>query len=1045
MLRLYFLGEQRVSHEAETGAPSLVSGRALEVLAFLVVNAGRPQERGKLAGLFWPGSADRQARTNLRRELHGLRQLPDVAGCIHLDGTALVWREGLGCASDVHDFRFLASLAARSGAGGEQDGLLRHGRDAMEAYAGELLPGLHSEWVLAARESMHRGCVELCDQVAAAATGVDPELAQAAARRRLQLEPLEEAGYQKLMELQTAAGDISAAVRTFHRCSAALEQELGVEPGPRTRALARDLLGRVPDERPAGGRDAMTLLPGVRSSNRPVGRESQLSLLQARWERACAGNPGLVVVTGDAGVGKTRLLAALMDTVADGNATTAYARCFDGAGSAPLSPVSTWLENAPFHLFDGAEGPHHAVVRMHAGPESPETSGPANGRHWAGAALAGAWRRRHFHEELVRAVLASARPALLVLDDLQWCDEETLDWLSVLFGTAPDSPVLVVAAARTEGPAAETRTPDALNALRNGGWVQQWVLAPLDAAHAAELAASILGREISGSEAALLHAATGGYPLHVAETARGMGGATMAEVLAGGADGAGVLRRRFDQCSTDARSAASLAAAFGRGFSLGTLAAAWPGSEQSLVWAVDELWRLRILREQHGGYDFSHDLLRDCAYALVSPPQRWQLHQALARALEARNSVNLDPVAAQLAEQWRSAGEADKAVHYFVRAGNAAMRIFANARAVAHYQAALNLLAGQDHGGDGAERELEVLLHLPQPLTALRGYASPQLHATLERITELAADAGRPRVAASAFLGLFAVAFVQGRTQQAHALAGRALLLAGDLPVLAGQAHFAIAGAATSLGRIDEALGHFSLALDSAPDEQSYILGTRIEVHARAWDAHAHWLAGDDGGALVLARESVDRATRAGHPYSLAVALAFRAVLFQMRMDPSGGAPGERARLGVLARELEELCARRSFAYYGDWGTILRGWAAGGMDGVEVIRGGIARLQASQAFARMPYWHSLLAQALAACGRHKEAAAVLDGAESAAVQRDDLWWLPEILRQQALLAGPAAAGSLLDRAGRLAVAQQGHMLADRVRQTAANAGRTPGF
>ncbi|AIY00365.1 hypothetical protein ART_0766 [Arthrobacter sp. PAMC 25486] len=1052
MLRLYFLGEQRVSEEAASDAPSLLVGRALEILAALVVNAGRPQERERLAGLLWPESSDRQARTNLRRELHGLRQLPGVAGCIHMDGTALVWRDGPGCSADLRDFRSNSELAMHSGRNGERGGLLHHGFLAINSYTGDLLPGLYSEWVLAARESLHRECVELCDLVSAAGAVVEPGRAQAAARRRLQLEPLEEAGYQKLMELQSAAGDAAAAVRTYHRCSATLEQELGVAPGPRTRALARSLLGFIPVPRPAGGRAVMTLLPGVRTT-RPVGREDQLSQLQQRWERACAGNPGLVLVTGDAGVGKTRLLATLLAAATAGNAVTAYARCFDGAGSVPLSPVASWLGNAPFRTFDGggasrrrgdAGGP---APGRSAGSSSEGNAGvvaePQVPHYWAGAALADAWRRRAFHEDLARTVLAPSRPTLLILDDLQWCDEETLDWLAVLFALAADAPVLVAAAARVDEPAANTGPADSLNALRNGGWVQELALPPLNATHTAELAASILDRDLSEDEVALLHAATGGYPLHVVETARGMGGATLTEVLAGGAAGAGVLSRRFEQCSPQARDAASLASAIGRGFNLGTLALAWPGSEQSLVRAVDELWRRRILREQHGGYDFSHDLLRDCAYGLVSPPQRWLLHKALARALEAQHPDNRDAVAAQLAEHYCRAGDADKAVAYFVQAGDAATRMFANARAVANYQAALNLLAVQDHPESTSNRELDVLLHLPQPLTALRGYSSPKLRKTLERIVELAEAAGRPRVVASALIGLFAAAFVQGHTQEAHMLATRALGLAHTVPELEGQANFAVAGAATSLGRNDEALVHFRLAFGQTPDGQSYILGTRIEVHARAWAAHAHWLAGDDDLALDCSAEAVDRATRAGHPYSLAVALAFRAVLLQLRTDRGDGAAGERERIAILAAELEELCARHNFAYYGHWGTILRGWAIGGREGVDAIRVGIGRLQASQAFARMPYWHSLLAQALLECGRREEAVAVFNGAESAAIQRDDLWWLPEILRQRALLANPAAARILLDRAELLAVAQQSPMLAARVRNTAANARRTP--
>lgn len=231
MLQLSFLGEQRVNLQGAEDSPSLVVGRALEVLACLVVNADRPQERERLAGLLWPQSADGQARTNLRRELHGLKQLSGLGDHIHQDGTALVWHDGPGCSSDLRDFHCHRTLALHCQHEGDSAGLLGHGWSAIISYGGELLPGLYAEWVLAERETLQRQCVELCDKVAAAAAAGMPERALDAAQRRIQLAPLEETGYQTLMELQFAAGDAAAAVRSYHRCSAILEQELGCGGG----------------------------------------------------------------------------------------------------------------------------------------------------------------------------------------------------------------------------------------------------------------------------------------------------------------------------------------------------------------------------------------------------------------------------------------------------------------------------------------------------------------------------------------------------------------------------------------------------------------------------------------------------------------------------------------------------------------------------------------------------------------------------------------------------------------------------------------------
>lgn len=1022
MLQLCFLGEQRVSVPGEAARPSLVVGRALELLAYLVVNSGAPQERERLAGLLWPESSDGQARTNLRRELHGLRRVPGLDAHIEPLGTALRWRDGPGCTADVMCFCRNVTLARETASGrGDAVAALRHGQAALDSYTGDLLPGLYGEWVLAGRDILHRMCVEMCDIVADAAAGGNPGQAIAAAQRRIQLEPLEEAGYQRLMELASAAGDAAAAVRCYHRCAAVLENELGVEPGPRTRELARELLGFTPARRPSGGRAVMVLDPGP-GAGHPLGRHREQEVLRARWHMAARGQPGLVLVTGDPGIGKTRLIVSLYASAKSQGAATAYARCFAGVGRVALSPVTDWLASSDFAAT------RHAETSREARSDGAILPAARNDWQGPGAGVSDARQRRAFLEALVRGVLAPARPTLLVLDDLQWCDAETLEWLALLFSQAPSAPLLIAAAARPEELAATPALAPAMRALNSGHWLQELAVSPLDAASSAELAASVLEEALSGADAELLHAATGGYPLHIVEAARGMrraqgGSVPLAEVLGDSGDGAGVLRHRFAQCSEHARNVAQLAAAVGREFSLGLLASAWEGDEASLVRGVDELWRRRILREQRGGYDFSHDLLRQCAYELATPPQRWLLHRRLAEAMEARHPGARDAVAAELAGQYKYAGDPEKAADYFVQAGDAATRIFANAQAVADYQCGLDLLGDFAAGADTREAELGMLLRMPPPLTALQGYSAPQLRAVLERLVELSGQLGRNRVLAQALIGLFAATFVQGQTKLSHTLATRALGLARHMPELLGQANFAVAGAASCRGRTREAIRHFELACAQAPDEHSYILGTRIDVHARAWSAHAHWLSGDGEAAFGLADEAVDRATSADHPYSLAVALAYRAVLLQFSLGSPGMHDGGRDRLAADAAAVEALCARHNFAYYGQWGAVLRGWLQGGSRGTAVIDAALGELRSAHALARTPYWQCLLAETLSGSGRDTDARAVLAAAESFAHRHEDLWWLPEVLRQRALLADPPAARVLLERSLSLAAEQ----------------------
>ncbi len=1055
ILKLCLLGEQRVFVLGAAESSSLVVGRALELLTYLVVSSGVPQERERLAGLFWPESTDQQSRTNLRRELHCLRQLPGLKRSIEAVGTALLWRDVPDAESDVGCFRGNYVAAMHAANDGDTAELLRFGQAAIHCYTGELVPGMYDEWALAERAILHSQCVQVCDLVAAAAASSDTAQAIAAVQRRIQLEPLQELGYQTLMKLQTAAGDVAAAVGSYHRCADILESELGVEPGPRTREMAQGLLGIRP---PRGRDDGHPVMRknSVSTVASPVGRESEEAFLWERWSLAIAGEPGLVLLTGDAGVGKSRLLASLLARVKSRDAMVAYARCFGGAGKMALAPVADWLRQCEVRSPARAPDEQRASGTGLRVPAT-GTSGAATSWHGPTAALADAWQRHDFYAGLVRSVLAIGRPTLLVLDDVQWCDTETLEWLGVLLASAPSAPLLIVAAARADELASNLPLARPLQALREAQRLQDVAVTPLDASQTAALAGLVLKAPLSESDAALLHITSGGLPLHIVEAARSMRSCegtetTLAEILKETGSGRGVLWRRFAQCSTPAQNAATLAAAVGREFSLALLARAWSDDETSLVRAVDELWRRRIICEHAGGYDFTHDLLRESAYELSTPPQRWLLHRRLAQAMVAEHAGGRG-IPAELAEQYRRAGEQARAVDCYAAAGDEATRIFATAQALSDYQSGLDVLAELPQGGRTRETELGILLRMPPSLTAMHGYSAPRLQAILERILVLSQDLGRSQDQASALIGLFAVTFVQGQTQLSQSVALRALELAKHLPELRGQAHFAVGGGATSLGRPLEAVAHFDAACALAPDTHSYILGTRIEVHARAWSAHARWLSGDDAGAVALAAEAVDRATVAGHPFSLAVALAYQAVLLQLRLDNHGdcaadkaaGDGADREELAAVATALEALCIRYSFAYYGQWGAILRGWLTGREAGLGIIRQAIKELRASHALARMPYWQCLLAQTQMDCGFESEAQAVLAAAESLAYQQQDLWWLPEVLRRRALLAEATPARLFLARAEQLAEEQSSPWLAARVRATLAarNAGRTP--
>ncbi|VVJ17128.1 Transcriptional regulator [Amycolatopsis camponoti] len=958
MLRVSLLGEQVITDD-ETGAVLTRSPRSVALVAHLVVHAGLAQPRRLLAGLFWPDSTDAQALTNLRRELHQLRRVLGELPSLAVTGRDLCWRDTPSSRVDVREF----DLARRAALSASDPGdVVAHARAALAAYRGELLPGLADDWVLAARAELERQCVELCDVLCRTPAG-DPAVALAAARLRIRLRPLEETGYRTLMGLQADAGDRAGAVSTYHRCASVLERELGVVPAEPTRAALRRLLAR-PDPEPR-----RAAAPGL------VGRAGELARLGDAWRAAAAGRAGIVLVRGDAGVGKTRLVAELAALARAEGAVVAAGRCYGTPGRVALAPVAEWLRTPAVQRAAASLDP---VWRTEVDRLLPAARPAARGHPTVDA-----WQRLRFFEGLARALTAGGRPVLLVLDNVQWCDEETGAFLAFCLGLLPDAPLLVAGTLRDSdldpGVAAWTAQ------LRDDGKLTELPLRPFDADGTAHLGEAVAGRPLSTSDRTLLHAATGGYPLYVVEALRTNDSPPSGRLT-------GVLRARLEQPGPAAREVAGLAAAAGRDFTLELLTEASDLDADTVVDAVDELWRRRIVREFGGGYDFTHDLLREAAYQQVSPPRRWLLHRRLAQGMELLHADDTDAVAAQLAEQYARGGRPDRAVAHYRRAAAVAAGTFAHAEAIRLLKKALDLVRERPASGNRDRAELAVLEALAGPLNAHHGYSSPELQQVLERSLALAESAGSKESALTVLLELWSSRFVQGRTAEAHEAAERALslLAPGTSAEQDGSAHFIVAGSSLSLGHDPaDALRHFEVGAERTRGASSWPIGTRPDVHGPAWAAHAHWLLGHDDAAVASSAAAIAVARGIEQPYSLAIALAYAGMTHQMRRD--------RRALWEVVTELHDLCDRYGFAYYREWALVLGGWSRGGAAGLAAAQEGVAHLKAEGSFARMPYWLTLVAELSGPAA----ARATLDAALAAGEARDDRWWLPEVLRLRA--------------------------------------------
>ena len=622
-----------------------------------------------------------------------------------------------------------------------------------------------------------------------------------------------------LIGLLADMGDRAAAVSTYHHCASVLERELGVLPDDATRAAFQRLMTRarpVPDAAngpPTHGPPAAAGRAGAaeRLAGRPgqpraplIGRSAELRVLAGAWRAAAAGRRGVVLVAGGAGVGKTRLVTEAAELARRQGAVVVSTQCFAAPGRLALAPVADWLRDPVVRAAAATLDP---AWRAEVARLLPDQGIP--GRDPRPDTMADAWQRHRFFEGLARALIAVDRPLLLILDNVQWCDQETLDFITFCLGLASDETrILVAGTVRDDHRRGDRELAAWAVRMRASGLLTELFLSPLDAADGARLAEAISGRSLSERDTVTLYATTGGFPLYVIEAVRGdpdEPGRPAADGAPGGerppGDLSAVLRKRLAQATPAAQEVAGLAAAVGTDFSLDLLTEASDLTADVVVTAVDELWRSRILREFAAGYDFSHDLLRETAYAEVTPARGWLLHRRIAQGLELLHAGDTDAVAARLATQYARAGDRGKAVAYFRQAALVAAGRFAHAEAIRLYREALSVIEAMPDGRDRDSLELSVLTALAAPLNASEGYASRTLERGMQRSIALAESLGRADLVQAGFIGLGITWFVQGRTADCHRVSARALALASPGSSTAGQARFMMGGSALAMGR----------------------------------------------------------------------------------------------------------------------------------------------------------------------------------------------------------------------------------------------------
>jgi serine phosphatase RsbU (regulator of sigma subunit)/energy-coupling factor transporter ATP-binding protein EcfA2 len=772
--------------------------------------------------------------------------------------------------------------------------------------------------------------------------------------------------------------------------------------------------------------------PAPRAPSPLIGRDAELSLLKDRWEQTQEGPGQIVLLVGEAGLGKSRLVRTMTrllkeEATAESGVHPGGAqeflivewRCSQHFKNSEFYPVSEFMSRVLDFAADQSPSARFERLAQHLenhGLNRPESIGllakllflPPDERY----VITGLTPARE-REETFRAlrqwlgVYSAKRPTLFIVEDLHWSDASTLEFLGQLINESQLERILTVLTFRPEfkvpWAAAPNLTILALNRLTRRQ-VTEWMRKDSCGALPESLVAQIYQR-------------TGGVPLLVEEFTRIVresrafhteGGEprsreaiTAREIPATLQD---LVVARLDHMTSD-REVALLAAALGRQFTYELFAVIASVNEQKLRVELAKLISADILyvngQPPHCTYFFKHALLEEALYTAIEEPKRRHFHQRIAETMEAQFALSAETQPELLAEHFSKAGLIEKAVGYCLKAGLRSRDRFANVEAVSHFHKGLELLETLDASADRDARELELLAPLGTAYIAWRGYAASEVGPVFRRAHALCERVGQTPQLFAIMWGNFAYHIVRGDFAICSELAEEAMAFGERLndPGVLMEALF-LRGV-TQLYRGDFAGARASCARGIADfdDRQrtafwARVVGEDAGVTHRCYLALALWHLGFPDQAIQLNRKTIELARSINQPFSLEYALHHTGWLCQ------------HCRLGVQAQtaaeEQMQIATEQGFLFWHASGTL---YAAGGLllqgrmeRGLHLLEQGLEAYRMTGAELGLPYYLSMLADARMRLRRFTEADAALNEAIALAEKNDERFQEPELYR-----------------------------------------------
>ncbi|MGB7874182.1 MAG: AAA family ATPase [Anaerolineales bacterium] len=682
------------------------------LIAHLLLNRDRPTDRRRLAFTFWPGATESAARRNLRQYLHHMRSALtpiDPDGSLLLtESSSVQFNPKVEISLDIDTFLY----ETRPEASPEE---IKH---ALTLYTGDLLEDIYDDWCINERDRLRQVWLETLDRFSRILQGTGKmNQALGIVQKWVNAEPFDENAQRRLMSLYALTGERAKAIHSYHTFAQSLSQELDTEPLPETQTLLQSIQnGHAPvkDESPQAIQSPRRVAV-PRPQSFPalpfIGRQSEIASLEEAYRGAAAGSGRLVLVTGEAGIGKTRLLQEYLALHPD--LPGLQSACYELDSMVPFAPIRQALENSP--LLDNRSKtqmpPAWATTLIPILPELGQHFSYAN---YPTHQVDGVTLR----EALVNLIIYLSEtclhpPLQLILDDLHWADTPTWELLASLTRRVLSTPLLIIGLFRVEDLPAE-RQP-LLRTIQRSASLWTLDLPRLTSNETADLARHLNPQE-AGNTIFMrrLFQETDGNPFFIVETVRALqetGSKQMPVPLTAIPNSIQrVIEARLDRLGADSRESLACAASIGRSFTYPLLQEILGDTSENIITYIEEWLQRGLVVEDKQGYDFRHDKFRQVAYAGLSRARREYIHGRIADVLE----HTIPPAdVTTLAHHYARSDQPLKALPYLTQAGEQALRLRSYHEARQFGLQAVNLL-GQLPGPRQRSERIDINLQLAQ-------------------------------------------------------------------------------------------------------------------------------------------------------------------------------------------------------------------------------------------------------------------------------------------------------------------------------------------